>query len=291
VAAAAKRRIDLLPIVMYAPAWAKLGPELASPPARGSDYAAYLGKLVDRYGRGGSFWRKRPRLPKRPVRSWQIWNEPNLEWQWSAPDWPRGYVGLLAEAHAAVKARDPRARVVLAGLVIEVWKELERVYAAGGRQYFDVAAAHSFTDTPSWSLEVLSRTRQVMDAAGDQHKPIWATEVSWPAGKDRQGEGPDFVNVGDLGMARYLGRFYAEAARRADALRLQRVFWYTWASGYVPGQDLWEYSGLVRFADGQTQRRAALRAYTRSARRLQGCAKTAKGTCRRASRRRSAAAR
>lgn len=285
VAAAAKRRIDLLPIVMYAPWWAKTTPDLVAPPARPSDYAAYLGQLVDRYGRGGSFWRERPRLPERPVRSWQIWNEPNMEWQWSAPGWPEGYVSLLSRAHAAVKSRDAGARVVLAGLVIKVWEELKRVYAAGGRPYFDVAAAHTYTDTPAWSLEVLRRTREVMDAAGDERKPIWATEVSWPAGKDRQGEGPDFVSVGDLGMARYLARFYAEAARRSDALRLQRVFWYTWASGYVPGDELWEYSGLVRFAGGETERRPALGSFTRSARRLQGCAKTAKGTCRRALRR------
>jgi hypothetical protein len=285
VAAAAKRRIELLPIVMYAPGWAKTSSDLVAPPARPSDYAAYIGQLVDRYGRGGTFWRERSDLPKRPVRSWQIWNEPNMEWQWAAPDWPNGYVGLLREAHAAIKSRDPRARVVLAGLVIEVWEELRHVYAAGGGPYFDVAAAHTYTDTPAWSLEVLRRTRRVMDAAGDRRKPIWATEVSWPAGKGRQEEGPDFVNIGDRGMARYLARFFAEAARRAKALRLQRVFWYTWASGYELGDELWEYSGLVRFADGQTERRPALRAFTRSARRLQGCRKTARGTCRRASRR------
>jgi hypothetical protein len=282
VAHAAKHRIDLLPIVIYAPPWAQLNSDVASPPARPSDYAAYLGLLVDRYGRGGTFWRERPKLPKRPVRSWQIWNEPDLEWQWAAPNWPEGYVELLRHAHGAVKQRDPGARVVLAGLAGASWYHLERVYAQGGGPYFDVAAAHTFTAGPGRSLEILRRAREVMDAAGDGRKPIWGTEVSWPAGKGRQGHGPYFVEVGDRGMARYLAAFFAKAAREWKDLRLERVFWYTWASSYEPGGELFEYSGLVRFADGgRAQRRPALRAFVRSARSLQGCVKTAGGKCRR----------
>jgi hypothetical protein len=285
VAHAARRRIDLLPIVMYTPPWAQLTPGV-SPPARPSDYAAYLGQLVDRYGRGGTFWRERPKLPRRPVRNWQIWNEPNLEWQWSAPNWVEGYVDLLRHAYPAVKQRDRRARVVLAGLVIASWEELERVYGGGGGPYFDVAATHMYSSTPDWSLEIVRRSRQVMDAAGDRQKPIWATEVSWPAAKDRLGEDVGFIEVDDRGMARNLTRFYGAAARERKRLRLERVFWYTWASGYEPGRDRFEYSGLVTYTeDGRTQRRPALRAFARSARRLQGCVKTARGTCRRGGRR------
>jgi hypothetical protein len=282
VAQAARRRIALVPVVMYAPPWAQLTPALASPPVSPTDYAAHLGRLVDRYGPGGSFWRRRPDLPKRPVRSWQIWNEPHLQYQWTAPSWVREYVALLRHAHAAVKRRDPGAQVVLAGLASSGWVELRRVYAAGGGPYFDVAAAHAYTGTPARSLAVLRRFRRVMDAAGDARKPIWATEISWPAGVGRMNSTADFA-VEDVGMAENLAVFYRAAARMAGRLRLERVFWYTWASGYTRGADIFEYAGLVTFADGRTRPRPALRAYVRSARRLQGCAKTAAGTCRSAS--------
>ena len=84
VARAAQRRIKLLPIVIYAPVWARKDPVLFnSPPADPKTYAAYLTALVDRYGPEGSFWTERSDLPKRPIREWQIWNEPQLRYQWN----------------------------------------------------------------------------------------------------------------------------------------------------------------------------------------------------------------
>jgi hypothetical protein len=284
VARAARHRIDVLPVVMYAPQWARASGESAAPPQSPTDYAAYIGRLVDRYGPDGSFWRAHPALPKRPLRAWQVWNEPHLLYQWSAPAWVEDYVTLLRHAHAAVKQRDPGGRVILAGLSNFGWEELERVYAAGGGPFFDVAAAHAYTGRPARSLAVLRRFRRVMDRAGNRRKPLWMTEVSWPAGLGRMNSTADFA-VDDYTMAAFLFRFYRAAARSADRVRLERVFWYTWASGYRPGADIFEYAGLMAFADGRARGRPARRAYARSARRLQGCAKTGRGTCRRASRR------
>jgi hypothetical protein len=281
VAEAARRRIDLVPVVMYAPPWARVNPgEVASPPASPTDYAAYLGRLVERYGRGGTFWRGRPRARRRPIRHWQIWNEPHLQYQWTARKWLDDYVTLLRHAHGAVKQRDPRARVVLAGLTNAGWEELQGIYVAGGRPYFDVAAAHAYTKRPARSLAVLRRFRIIMRAFRDRRVPLWMTELSWPAARGRLRSSSPFV-VGDRVMARYLGNFYDAAARDADRLRLERVFWYTWASGYSRGTGIFEYAGLLSFADGRTRPRPALRAYARNARRLQGCAKTAGGRCRR----------
>ena len=44
-------------------------------------YAKYASELVRRYGPRGYFWRRNPSLPKRPIRTWQIWNEPHLQYQ------------------------------------------------------------------------------------------------------------------------------------------------------------------------------------------------------------------
>ena len=76
VARAARRRLGLLPVVMYAPAWARLDPSSAvSPPQDPQRYAAYLTALVHRYGPRGSFWREHPGLPRRPLRDFQVWND------------------------------------------------------------------------------------------------------------------------------------------------------------------------------------------------------------------------
>jgi len=57
VARAARNNIEILPIVMYAPAWARQSADdPASPPRDNADYVAFLDALVARYGPNGSFW-------------------------------------------------------------------------------------------------------------------------------------------------------------------------------------------------------------------------------------------
>jgi hypothetical protein len=156
VALASARRVSLLPVVVSAPAWAKARPgQEGAPPSNPATYARYVGALVDRYGPRGSFWRQRPDLPRRPVRSWQIWNEPHFVHPWRAGGrrltWWHGYVALLRQARRAIRRRDRRATIVLAGLANRSWNHVRLVYAGGGRGLFDVAAVHPYTrrlDTP-----------------------------------------------------------------------------------------------------------------------------------------------
>ena len=69
---AALRNVDLLPIVFYAPRWARAyRNRFTSPPKRRADYVTYLAALVDRYGPDGTFWAEHPELPNHPVREWQ----------------------------------------------------------------------------------------------------------------------------------------------------------------------------------------------------------------------------
>ena len=88
-----------------------------SPPRSNGDFAAYAGALAVRYGPGGGFWRAHPELTPQPVDTYEIWNEPNLaiEWGLRQPE-PQRYVDLLRTAYLAVKAADPSAVVVSAGL-------------------------------------------------------------------------------------------------------------------------------------------------------------------------------
>lgn len=80
------RRITLLPVLMRL---RKI--ELPEPPrteAEHDQWRVRVGFFAARYGPGGAYWRENPGLPYRPIRVWEIWNEPNLREFWGdrAPD-------------------------------------------------------------------------------------------------------------------------------------------------------------------------------------------------------------
>ena len=117
VALAAARRFNVLPVVLLSPSWAARDrTQLWSPPADPATYARFVGALVRRYGPSGSFWAAHPDLPRRPLRDWQIWNEPGQRFFWAPKPSAKGYVALLRASRKAIKKADPKARVVLAGL-------------------------------------------------------------------------------------------------------------------------------------------------------------------------------
>lgn len=289
VALAASHQIKLVPLVLRSPEWAKVRPDAAGP-ADPFAYAAYIGALVDRYGPSGTFWSEHPELPRRPIRVWQIWNEPHFA-SWydrhgNRLSWPRGYVPLLRRAHTAIKTRDPRATVLLAGLANRSWSHLSRLYRAGARGYFDVAAVHPYTRSPADVLRVIRLVRRAVRRSGGQperRRQIWVTEMGWAAARGRTDAplGTTWVTT-DKGMARNLSREYSLLARFRKSLLIGGAYWYTWASDYRPGGFLtvFRFSGLLRYQDGGFTRMPAWRAYVGSARRYQGCAKTSSGRCR-----------
>jgi hypothetical protein len=283
---AALRNIELLPVVNDAPRWARAyRSRFKSPPRDPATYARYLGALVGRYGSNGTFWTEHPELPKRPVRDWQVWNEPHLRLYWNAPDkskWghPGGYGRLLRAAYKAVKAEDRRARVVLAGLTQRAWEELDEMYARGGiKRYFDVAALQIFPQTVRRSVLATKLFRQTLRRRGDRGKPIYLTEISWPASKGRTRRIRYLAHETPRSMAIKLARAYGALAKNSRALGLARVYWYTWASPYGRGGSVFNYSGLQAYRNGEWTAQPALGAFQRKARQLQGCQKNAQGAC------------
>ena len=263
VARAARRHLGLLPVVIYAPAWARVDPSSAvSPPQDPQRYAAYLTALVHRYGPRGSFWREHPGLPRRPLRDYQVWNEPAAPFQWSAPNWERGYGALLRAAHRALKAADPGSRTVLAGLANRTWVSLESLYAKGNiAGAFDVATMHIYTATPNFAVLLARKVRRVLRRHGAARMPAWITEIGLPASKGRT-HSPNTLQTTDRGMASALTKAYANlaaVATHSDVL-VQNVYWYTWASSYR-GDDIFEYAGLRSFQDGRGTDRPALAAF------------------------------
>jgi hypothetical protein len=111
----------------------------SGPPDNLSDWTDYLTALATRY-RGR-------------IQAYEIWNEPNLEREWGdkQPD-PKAYAALLQASYAAIKAADPQALVVSAGMSPTTEDDqhampdaqfIQGVYAAGAQNAFDILGVHA----------------------------------------------------------------------------------------------------------------------------------------------------
>lgn len=248
VEANARRGLTLLPVVLSAPNWAAVDPQNAvSRPKNAGDYANFLTDLVQRYGPNGSFWAQHPDIPKRPIRQWQIWNEPNIGYFWHASHMA-GYAALLRAAHDAIKRADPGAGVILAGLSSSKqsrpWTSLAELYRAGARRLFDAATVHPYSLQPKNVMRIIANVRSVMRRYGDGRKPLWVTELSWPSARGRSNYNAYNFNVTESQQAQKIREIYPMLARARRSLGIARVYWYTWITSYRGRSDPFDYAGL-----------------------------------------------
>lgn len=235
IGAAAAHGIWLQPFVYGTPAW--LAAEPARPPlgvrAR-TAWAAFLHVLVRRYGRGGSFWRGRSR--RRPVRLWQIWNEPNFVLFWRPWPRPAAYARLLRVSARAIRGADRRARIVLAGVApvnagIDTAVFLRRLFrVAGIGRDFELAAIHPYSATLPQLEDQLRRVRRAMAGAGLARRPLLVTEIgvaSW-------GTYPSAFVKGLDGQAGFLRAAYSRLLEMRRRWRIAGVDWFTWQDAVRP---------------------------------------------------------
>jgi hypothetical protein len=288
VLAAARHRVPLSPVVLAAPAWASDEPARPIPPPRSpADYARFMTALVARYGPHGSFWARHTKLRALPIRSWQIWNEPSNPYYWG-PSWTSAYPPLLRAAYDAIKAADPGAGVLMAGLntggsaggtPFTSWAALDSIYAQldaqGLGRPFDLTAVQIYTSKVHDALRVVRQTRKVMRAHGDAARGIRVTELDWPASDghlvDVHGRPVHFfAATNDRGQAKRLVAGMKLLARNRRALRIQGVDWFQWASQYNGIRDPFRYSGLRRANHGRIVDTPSMAAFRSVAAQLEG---------------------
>ena len=271
VLAAAHRGLPVLPVVLGTPRWARLDPEEAgSPPADPATFAHALQALVLRYGPQGSLWAQHPEVAPQPIRAWQIWNEPNLPGYWSRQPFASAYVALLWAARQALKTIDPGAQVILAGLPNKSWLALRAIYRAGGRGAFDAIALHPYTSKVRYIVSLVRLARQEAIRAYDGRRPIWLTEVSWPAAAGHDHQAPTGFLVTERDQARRLSQTFTSLAKVRRKLGIGRVVWYTWISTEGHTTPSWAgFTGLRRvLRDGRVISAPALTAFRRTVARL-----------------------
>jgi hypothetical protein len=263
VAAAAASGLDVLPVVVRSPSWASGGDNREGAVPDNAAYARFCAALVARYGPGGAF------VPGRPIRRWQLWNEPDIPRYWSGRPWATTYVALLRAGRDAIKAADAGAKVVAAGLTNRSWQDLAEVYAAGARGLFDEAAIHPFSRRVSNVMKIVRLARAEMRRRGDARVPLLLTEVSWSSGRGRSTFNYGWETT-ERGQAERVGQALRALSRERTRLRIGGVWWYTWLSPPLGDRESFSYAGLRRLRGDRVVDKPARSAFSRAVRRLAG---------------------
>jgi hypothetical protein len=271
---AARNGIAVEPVVLRAPAWARVDPgDVASPPKDPADFAAFLTQLIGRYGPDGTFWTENPQIPKRPQRVWQVWNEPNLDRYWSSPTpFAKPFVALLKAAHDAIKAADPGATVIAPGFGNRSWEAMEQAYKAGmNHSMYDVAATHPFSFRVANVLKIVKLVRGVMAKHGDAKVPLSISEITWASSKGQAATDISDFATTPAGQAQKLTQAYKALMAKRRAWHIQDVIWSTWltSDGVDGSKNLFDWSGLRKLnpadPDGEPVSKPALAAYAKLA--------------------------
>jgi hypothetical protein len=248
VANAATTGIELLPFLYGSPSWAvPVDPRFSSPrylPVRTSAQKAgwkrFLREAVLRYGPNGTFWSENPGVPKRPIRVWQIWNEPNFKYFVARPN-PAEYGKLVKLSYGAIRSADPAAQIVLGGMFakpIEALKkrgvreayfateflvEMYRTTPGIKRKYHGVAL-HPYTGTYQRMAIYIEELRTTLRALRDAGKSLWLTEVGWSS---QRGSSGNSLAKGSLqGQVRQLKGAFRLVEKNQRRWKVKRVYWF-----------------------------------------------------------------
>lgn len=281
VRVAQAEKIELLPIVHYAPTWA-LRPEskpdgvyeMAPAEDAFDDYARFLKASIQRYGPGGD-----AQVPFTPIVYWQVWNEPNIKNFWGPKPDAQAFVKLMRTVQQETAGLRDKVKLVHAGLskpdLIFFWQlwEADTLYG----ETFDIMAVHPYLfdwwdgirdpdemdgddgdyaalgvvgshDDPGYLGKVFN-LQLMMNLKGFANKPIWVTEMGYFVADHRLG-------VTEKGQAKRLAAAlefiqqqlgsapYGKGARSDLAANVQRIYWF--ALEDYPSPDSLGTFGLYR---------------------------------------------
>lgn len=219
------RERQLVARLDHPPAWAIVDPATRADgvPFDVEAYAAFCGALADRY--------------KGRIAAYQVWNEPNLQREWAghAPD-AAGYIRLLGACYTAIKAADPAAIVISAGLApteteppaaVPDERYLQQMFDAGLSAVYDVLGLHApgYNNPPEMSPDEAEAAglrrwmvfrhvedmRRIQIANGDAGRQVALLEFGWHI---NPGIHPDYAwfAVDEATQAAYLVGAYRYAA-------------------------------------------------------------------------------
>lgn len=226
------------------PDWSRSDPEIGDfgPPDDLQDFVNFAVAVAERYqGR---------------VTHFQVWNEPNLGFEWGErPVDPERYTELLCRTYDALKAVDSDIVVItgalaptvdLSGYNLDDFIFLQRMYNAGAADCFDVLSMQGYglfsgpTDERRHPTRINIAhnlyIRDMMVRNGDAHKPIWISEAAWNAEPSLEEFPGEIIGRGVFGRvtqdqaAEYLPIYYERAQREWPWIGVVNTWFFTRAS-------------------------------------------------------------
>ncbi len=242
-----------LAVLDFSPVWATADPRrLHAPPVTSGDYAAYAAAFARRYGRNGEFWRSHPKVPYRPVSTFEIWNEPDNPTFWDPRPDPAAYGELYLAARRAIHAVEPRAQVVVGGLVPNSGFVTEMYRAHPElRGLVDGVALHPYGADPDRVFAHVRELRATLRALDQATVPILVTEYGWQtvAVKGLQFTAP-------ANKPSFIART-ADVLARSDC-GIQAVILYSWVTAERDPASADDWYGVYRPEGGDTPSSRAL---------------------------------
>ncbi len=166
---AAAAGIEVYPYYLYPPAWA--AGHWNDPPRHPADYGRACGVMAHEL----HHW----------VRYYEVWNEVDQNIFWSGTQ--AQYVAALRACAGAIRAAQPGARIVLAGLTSLNADWVNTLQQMGGKGLYDVVAFHTYAEAPWDTSAVESYTNPgstgpysyagAWDSVTDHgQRPLWMNE-------------------------------------------------------------------------------------------------------------------
>ena len=171
-------------------------------------YCEKVQTAVKRYGPGGTLWKEHTDVKPLPIRYWQIWNEPNIEFLNPGQSGllrTEVYAKLLKAASQEIRKADPGAQIIAfntaGGVPYQgrgvppdgMWQKLKYigwrkfigdVTRLAGADCYDVIGTHPYTKPRSPEagkvIEGIEMVRELEAGQKLKAKPIWFTEVGFP---------------------------------------------------------------------------------------------------------------
>jgi polysaccharide biosynthesis protein PslG len=244
IAALARNGISPAPFVWATPNWVSHSPLPGVAPIKGKakrGWQKFLKKLVKRYKPGGKFWREHPDLPKKPIKTWQIWNEPNLPKYFAKPGTPKikqvkhapkAYAKFVKKSDKAIHKSDKHAKVVLAGLSgnpkkkkMQPQKFLKKFFKTRKiTKHFDAAALHPYAPKISKFKQRVSKMSKALKKGGARKKELWLTEVGWGSARHDKFS----LTKGPAGQAKMLKKSFKTSLKKRKKWNIDRLFWFDW---------------------------------------------------------------
>jgi hypothetical protein len=195
---AAANGVKLLFSVVSVPGWTRADRKHTGPPDNMNDFADFMAAMAARY--------------KGRVHAYEVWNEQNMDREWTQPLNACGFVNMMKAVAPRMKAADPGAIIISGALTptginaafaIDDAVYLEQMYQCEGgifKTLGDAVGAHAvgynnapddwvdkhsvntpgFKDHPSFYFRRIWQLHDIMVKYGD-NRQMWNTEYHWGA--------------------------------------------------------------------------------------------------------------